>query len=302
MIADHEVSPPVLLQDFLVWMRQHRGVGESTLKHYEYHLVGLLDCLGDDPSRYTAQKLRDFVQQQSRNYSSSGGTKKLFTAVRMFLRFLTIEGKCSTGLNHALPSLAGWSQQGVPRYLPANEIESLIAACDPADKVGARDRAILLLLARLGLRAGDVASLRITDISWPQATIRVNGKSQREALLPLPQDVGDAILAYFEFGRPRVESDYVFLRCCAPFRPFAHGGPVSLIVRRAFLRSGIKTPSLGSHILRHSVASEMLRQGTPLYGIASVLRHRSIDTTTIYAKVDLDLLRQVAQPWPEVLR
>jgi site-specific recombinase XerD len=220
----------------------------------------------------------------------------------MFLRYLTIEGKCPAGLNYALPSLAGWSQQGAPRCLPAADVETLIAACDASDRVGMRDRAILLLLARLGLRAGDVASLRLPDISWPLATIRVSGKGQREALLPLPQDVGDAILTYLEFGRPHVESDHVFLRCCAPFRPFAHGGPVSLIVRRAFLRSGIKSPSLGSHILRHSVASEMLRQGTPLYGIATVLRHRSIETTTIYAKVDLKLLGEVAQPWPEVLR
>jgi site-specific recombinase XerD len=302
LIADRNEGRPALLQEFLAWMRQHRGVGEASLRRYEYHVMNLLDCVGEDPSRFTAQKLRGFVQQQSRKYSSTGGTKKLFTAVRMFLRYLTVEGKCPAGLNYALPSLAGWSQQGVPRYLPAADIETLIAACDPADKVGMRDRAILTLLARLGLRAGDVANLRIADISWPQATIRVSGKGQREDLLPLPQDVGDAILTYLEFGRPHVESDRIFLRCCAPFRPFAHGGPVSLIVRRTFLRSGIKSPSLGSHILRHSVASEMLRQGTPLYGIATVLRHRSIDTTTIYAKVDLDLLREVAQPWPEVLR
>jgi integrase/recombinase XerD len=302
VIVDPKEARPALLQEFLTWMRQHRGVGEASLRRYEYHLVDLLDCLGDDPSRFTAQKLRGFVQQQSRNYSSTGGTKALFTAVRMFLRHLTIEGKCSAGLNYALPSLAGWSQQGVSRCLPAADVETLIAVCDQTDKVGMRDRAILLLLARLGLRAGDVATLRLPDISWPQATIRVSGKGGREALLPLPQDVGDAILTYLEFGRPHVEYDHVFLRCCAPYRPFAHGGPVSLIARRAFLRSGIKSPSLGSHILRHSVASEMLRQGTPLYGIATVLRHRSIETTTIYAKVDLDLLREVAQPWPEVLR
>jgi integrase/recombinase XerD len=302
VVVDQAEPHPILLQNFLIWMRQHRGVGEATLEHYQYHLADLLECLGDDPSRLTALKLRDFVQQQSRNYSSSGGTKKLFTAVRMFLRYLTVEGKCPAELNFALPPLAGWSQKAVPNHLPAQDVESLISGCDAADKVGARDRAILLLLARLGLRAGDVANLRISDISWPQATIRLKGKSHREALLPLPQDVGDAILAYLEFGRPHVESNHVFLRCCAPFRSFAHGGPISLIVRRAFLRTGIKTPSLGSHILRHSVASEMLRQGTPLYGIASVLRHRTIDTTTIYAKVDLDLLRQVAQPWPEVLR
>jgi len=302
VIVDLEEARSALLQEFLTWMRQHRGIGDASLRRYEYHLVDLLDCLGDDPSRFTAQKLRGFVQEKSRNYSSTGGTKKLFTAVRMFLRYLTIEGKCPAGLNYALPSLAGWSKQGVPRCLPASDVERLIAACDATDRVGMRDRAILLLLARLGLRAGDVASLRLPDISWPLATIRVGGKGQREALLPLPQDAGDAILTYLEFSRPHVESDHVFLRCCAPFRPFAHGGPVSLIVRRAFLRSGIKSPSLGSHILRHSVASEMLRQGTPLYGIATVLRHRSIETTTIYAKVDLKLLSEVTQPWPEVLR
>lgn len=303
VIRDPEVSRPVLLQDFLAWMRQHRGVVEATLQHYEYHLADLLDHLGNDPSCFTAPELRDFVQQQSKHYSSTGGTKKLFTAVRMFLRYLTIEGKCPAELAYALPRLASWSQQSVSPRLPADDVERLIAACDPTDKkVGMRDRAILLLLARLGLRAGDVASLRLSDISWPQATIRVIGKEEREALLPLPQEVGDAILTYLEFGRPRVGSDHVFLRCYAPFRPFAGGNPISLIVRRALLRSGIKTPSLGSHILRHSVASEMLHQGIPLYGIASVLRHRSIATTTLYAKVDLDLLRQVAQPWPEVLR
>jgi integrase/recombinase XerD len=293
MVRYDEVSRPILLQDFLAWMRQHRGVIEATLQHYEYHLAHLLDRLGNDPSCFTAPKLRDFVQQQSRHYSSTGGTKKLFTAVKMFLRYLTIEGKCPAGLVHALPPLASWSQQSVPSRLPAGEVQRLIAACDPTDKVGVRDRAILLLLARLGLRAGDVASLRLPDISWPQATIRVIGKGQREALLPLPQEVGDAILAYLEFGRPRVESDHIFLRCCAPFRPFAGGNPVSLIVRRAFLRSGVKTPSLGSHILRHSVASEMLRQGIPLYGIATVLRHRSIDATTLYYVQAADMCSKV---------
>ena len=144
VIVDPKEARPVLLQEFLTWMRQHRGVGEASLRRYEYHLVELLDCLGDDPSRFTAQKLRGFVQQQSRNYSSTGGTKKLYTAVRMFLRYLTIEGKCPAGLNYALPSLAGWSQQGVPRCLPAADVETLIAACDPTDKVGMRDRAILL--------------------------------------------------------------------------------------------------------------------------------------------------------------
>ena len=163
---------------------------------------------------------------------------------------------------------------------------------------------VRLLLSQLGIpyEIVDVDILKGESRTAEFLKISPNGRT------PVLDDNGfilaesNAILAYLESGRPRIESDYVFLRCHAPFRPFAHGGPVSLIVRRAFLRSGIKAPSLGSHILRHSVASEMLRQGTPLYGIATVLRHRSIDTTTIYAKVDLGLLRQVAQPWPEVLR
>jgi len=291
---------PALLQNFLVWMQQHCGVGAATLYHYAYHLAALLRHLGEDTSAFTAQNLRDFVQERSKHYA--GGARKIFTAVRMFLRYLVVEGKCPAGLEYALPPVASWSQQALPRYLSPADIERLIGACDSKTNVGIRDRAIILLLARLGLRAGDVASLRLSDISWPEATLRVKGKGQKESLLPLPQEVGDAILAYLEFSRRPVASDFLFLRCCAPFRPFAHGGPVSLIVRRALLRSGVKAPSLGSHILRHSAATEMLRQGTPLYAIATVLRHRSIQTTTLYAKVDLDLLRQVAQPWPEVLR
>jgi site-specific recombinase XerD len=281
-------------------MSQHRGITEGTLGNYERHLRPLLKTLGDDPSRYTPSRLRDFVAKRSKGYSCEGA-KKIFTAVRMFLRYLVVEGRCPAGLEHALPRVASWSQQTLPRALPEADVERLIAACDPTTKVGIRDRAILLLLARLALRAGDIAALRFQDLCWEQGTVRVVGKSRRQALLPLPQCVGDAILAYLESGRPACESEHVFVRCCAPFRAFAQGGPISLIVRRAFQRSGVKSSCQGAHVLRHSAASEMLRQGIPLYGIAAVLRHQSIATTTLYTKIDVELLQRVAQPWPEVL-
>ncbi len=297
--VQRQAIPPVL-RSFLAWMSRHRGVVEATLRPYERHLGHLLDALGDDPSVYTAGKLRDFVQKRSKDYSCEGA-KKIFTAVRMFLRYLVAEGRCPVGLEHALPRLRSWSQQPLPRALPAADVQRLIAACDPTTKVGVRDRAILLLLACLALRAGDIAALRLSDLCWEQGTVRLLGKSRREVLLPLPQQVGDAILAYLESARPECECDHLFVRCCAPFQPFASGGSVSLIVRRAFFRSAVESPCKGAHVLRHSAASEMLHQGVPLHGIAAVLRHQSVQTTTLYTKLDLDLLRGVAQPWPEVL-
>jgi integrase len=165
--------------------------------------------------------------------------------------------------------------------------------------MGRRDRAVIVLLARLGLRASDVAALRLTDIDWEDASLLVKGKSRREARLPLPQQVGDAIVAYLEM-RPRVDADHVFVRCVAPFRGLS-GSSVSQIVRRTMRRADLTAPTYGSHILRHTAATEMLRRGVSLYDIGSVLRHRSSDMSAYYAKVDLDLLEQVVRPWPEVL-
>jgi integrase len=176
----------------------------------------------------------------------------------------------------------------------------VIAACDGDSPSLLRDRAIVLLLARLGLRAGDVARLRLTDIEWQSGTMRVAGKGRYEVRLPLPQDVGDAILRYLEC-LPRVDhSDYVFVRNIAPFRPGVSPCAVSSVVKRALKRAGITAPSKGAHLLRHTAATEMLRHGVPLDQIGLVLRHRSLHMTASYAKVDTALLQQVSQPWPEV--
>jgi integrase len=187
----------------------------------------------------------------------------------------------------------------LPRCLSVDEVEQLLAACDLTSATGLRDRAAIILLARLGLRASDVAALRFVDIDWSDGSILVKGKSRRETRLPLPQEVGDAMLAYLEH-RPHVADDRIFLRSLAPFRALP-AESVSQIVARAMRRAGVTAPAYGSHILRHTAATEMLRRGVSLYDIGSVLRHRSADMSAYYAKVDMDLLKLVVQPWPEVL-
>jgi site-specific recombinase XerD len=167
--------------------------------------------------------------------------------------------------------------------------------------MGARDRAILLLLARLGLRAGDIVRLRLGDIDWKEADIHVAGKGRCQASLPLTQEVGDAIVAYIKDGRPQTDVEALFVRSRAPYRALASHCAISMVVAQAMRRAGVTCPSRGAaHVLRHSVASSMLRQGASLQEIAAVLRHRSIATTEIYAKIDVVALRQIAQPWPEV--
>jgi len=197
--------------------------------------------------------------------------------------------------------VAHWRLSSLPRYLQAEDVERVIASCDQASAVGKRDRAILLLLARLALRAGDISQLRLEDIKWTEALISVSGKSRRETQLPLTQEVGQAVVEYLQHGRPQSDSTAVFVRSRAPFRAFANHCAISVIVERAMRRAGVTCPSRGAaHVLRHSAASSMLRQGASLQEIADVLRHRSIETTQIYAKVDVIALRSIAQPWPKV--
>jgi site-specific recombinase XerD len=231
----------------------------------------------------------------------SSTIEKMTTSLRAFLRYLAVEGRCQAGLDNAVPAYAHWQLADMPRYLSAEQVKRLIAACDGDTNARRRDRAIVLLLARLGLRAGDVAQLRLTDIEWQTGTLRVSGKSRYEVRLPLPQDVGKAIAAHLECRASVGRSDHVFLRTIAPYRPFRKGDGISSVVKRIMKRAGIVTPVKGAHVLRHTAATEMLRHGVPLEKIGLVLRHRGIDTTAYYAKADVALLKQVAQPWPEVL-
>lgn len=294
-------AEPAIVAAFRAWFQTHRGVKEPTLRQYSHGAVELLQELGADISQWNAQAVRDFFLDRSRQCGSPT-TQKLITSLRAFLRFLNFLGESRDDLSLAIPAVAHWRLARLPHFLSAEELARLIAACDGADFRRHRDRAIVLLLARLGLRAGDVAQLRLLDIDWNSGTLQVTGKGRYQVRLPLPQDAGNALLRYLEC-RPTlcVEADHVFVRNIAPYRPFESGDGVSSVVKHALKRAGIETSAKGAHLLRHTAATEMLRNGVPLDQAGLVLRHRSIDMTAYYAKVDVALLKQVAQPWPEVM-
>ena len=257
-------------------------------------------ALGDSPDHWQVEDVRTyFIERVGQGRTSTA--KKLVTSVRAFLRYLSAHGECRVDLDKAVPTLASWRLAELPRFLTTAEVDRLIAACDGDSSSRRRDRAILLLLARLGLRAGDVAQMRLVDLEWPTGTLRVSGKGRYQVRLPLPQEVGDAILNYLE-RRPHLPAcDQVFLRNIAPYRPMVGGDSISKVVKQAMKRAGVTAPVKGAHTLRHTAATQMLRQGVPLDRIALVLRHRGLDTTAYYAKADVNLLKQIAQPWPEML-
>lgn len=292
-------SAPALVTAFCDWFRTHRGVKEPTLRHYARGATDLVRALGEDVGRWNAQAVRNFLLEQA-SRSGTSTTQALITSLRAFIRFLNFGGECRDDLAIAIPAVAHWRLARLPRCLSADEVDRLIAASNGTSPGRLRDRAILLMLARLGLRSGDVAALRLSDIDWNNGTLQVTGKGRYQVRLPLPQDVGDALLRYLNCRPANVATDHVFLRSNAPCRPFASGDGVSSVVKHALKRAHIDTPARGAHLLRHTAATEMLRNGVPLDQAGLVLRHRSIDMTAYYAKADVALLKQIAQPWPEV--
>lgn len=294
--TSQEATQPELLSAFEQWMDVHRGVRSSTLINYRPHIKELLSELGENPERFDVAQLRTVLLAYAQHHSAAL-TKTRGIAFRVFLRFLTATGRAQPGLEAAIPTIAQWRLATLPRYLRPEDLERVIAACDGSTARGIRDKAIVLFLARLGLRASDVANLRLHDIEWSQGTFRVMGKSRREAKLPLPQDVGDAVLDYLHRMRPSVKTPYVFIRMIAPWKPITRY-VVQHAASEAIQRAGVETPSLGAHVLRHSAATALLRQGASLQVIGEVLRHRSVETTAHYAKVDTRLLHEVTLPWP----
>jgi len=287
---------PEILERYRLWLKRHRGVAEATIRNYITCIVPVIDMLGTDPSAYSAKLIRNAFWQRIENCSRSHA-RGVATSMRMYLRFLILQGTIPASLLATIPTIPQWRLSSLPRSIAGSEVEKTIASCSGLN-ASLRDRAILLLLARLALRAGDIAALRIGNIDWDRAEILVTGKSKCSAVLPLPQDVGDALYAYLATDRPTLDSDYVFVTSIAPYRPFANSGTVSKIVQRAFDRAQISTPDgRGAHVFRHSQATNLLRSGTSLNLIQSLLRHESADTTMIYAKTDVPMLLEVAQPW-----
>ena len=303
-IADPRQSNPTndetwqYLTEFQVWLQRYRGLqNDQTIKTYLQSMRRLLTLLGDDPAQYNATLIRDLMMQRAKTVSS-GFLAREASACRMYLRFLSMQGHCEASLADAVPTVVQQKFSTLPRHLPQDDIEHIIATCDRKTPIGMRDYAILLLLARLALRAGDVANLRLKDIDWDEAVIRVSGKSRRETALPLPQDVGNAIIDYIRHARPCVDRENLFVGVRAPFQPIS-SITVSNIARAAIKRSGIKAEGLpAARLFRHSAATNMLRDGTPMEVISALLRHQSMETTKVYARVDARMLQAVAQPWP----
>ena len=281
------------LATFRHWMRQQRGIMDSTLNTYQGILVDLLTALGTDPAAYTARAIRDFVLERAKPHGI-GRARGITVATRAYLKYLVAIGQCPAGRELAVPTFASWQLATVHRFLGQADIDRLLASFE--DNRRLRDRAIILLLARLGLRASEAANLTFDDFEWENGLLRLSGKSRREEHLPLTQEVGDVILAYIKQERPRIATRRLFLTETAPIRPIGRS-TIKCLVRRALDRAGIESAQRGAHLLRHSAATAMLRGGASLAGVGTVLRHRSPSVTALYAKVDICLLSEIAQPW-----
>ena len=283
-----------ILGEFRDWMLRNRGVLDSSLDTYQNILVHMFLVLGDAPEAYSAHAIREFVLGRAGMHGVAHA-RMTVTATRAFLRFLIATGRCPAGRDQAIPNFAGWQLAPVPDFLNDADITRIVAACSGEARL--RDRAVILFLVRLGLRASEVANLEFDHIDWRNGRIAIRGgKSRREEWLPLPQEVGEALLAYLDRGRPSLATPRVFVTAQNPMRPMSRFA-VNCLAQAALDRAGIQSGRRGSHLLRHSAATAMLRHGVNLAGVGAVLRHRSLSTTMQYAKVDFALLREIAQPW-----
>lgn len=293
-------STPVerLIEAYRAYLVQERGLAAGTVADY-LHVARLF--LATRPTdgglgleRLTAAEVSAFVLAECTT-RRVGSAKSIVAGLRSLLRYLYVSDRTETQLAAAVPKVAGWRLAGLPKAISPDDVDRLLASCDRRSTFGRRDFAVLAIFARLGLRSGEVAALELADIDWRAGEIVVRGKGRRQERLPLPVDVGQAIAGWLRRGRPRCESTKVFTRVRAPHHGLSRSG-VTAIVVSACARAGL--PAMHAHRLRHTAATEMLRAGASLAEIGQVLRHASVLTTAIYAKVDRSGLRALALPWP----
>ena len=283
-----------LLAEFRSYLVDERGLAAGTVVS-DVHIARLF-LAGRPPENFGLERLTPaeivaFVKEQC----EKRGAAYVTAGLRAFLRFCHVTGQTPRPLVGAVPKVASWRLAGLPKALDPDTVKALLSSCDRRTTYGRRDFAVLMLLVRLGLRSGEVASLRLEDVDWRLGELLIRGKGSKLERLPLPADVGEAIAGWLSRGRPRCAARQVITRLRAPHRSVTSGG-VTAIVRAACARAGV--PEVHAHRLRHTAATEMLRAGAGLTEIGQVLRHQSVLTTAIYAKVDRTGLRELASPWP----
>lgn len=301
-------QPPVadtaqsrIVAEFRRYLLQERGLSPSTLLNYvpvaEQFLAERFHNRAPNFAALRAPHVTGFVMRHAHQLSPVRAGL-MVTALRSFFRYLRHRGEIATDLAGCVPSVPNRSLSTLPRFLPAATVERILECCDRKTPSGRRNHAILLLLARLGVRAGEVVGLSLDDIDWTTGQITIRGKGGKSAQLPLPADVGSALAAYLRHDRPRSATRSVFLRHRAPLVGFGNSSTISSLVRRALKHAGVESVHKGAHVLRHSLATSLLRQGGSLDEIGELLRHQSPNTTAIYAKVDVTALHTLALPWP----
>ena len=282
-------------------MRQERALASTTLIAYTPFVSDFLtEHFGTGPvdlSSLSAADVTRFVRCRAARIHSKR-VQLMTAALRSFLRFAYYRGDVHTDLAACVPAVANWSPSNLPKAFPSAQIKRVLASCNRRTAVGRRDYAILLLLARLGLRAREVTTLTLEALDWEAGGITVRGKGGHDSPMPLPPEVGEALADYLRNGRPPTASRCVFLRARAPVQSLKGSWAIACVVRGALARAGMESPRKGAHQFRHGLACQMLRRGASLAEIGEVLRHRSLQTTAIYAKVDLPALRSLALPWP----
>jgi integrase/recombinase XerD len=289
-------SRDLLLASFERYLLGERALAEGTVHGYVMHARWFLDGLADDDVlvRLSAGEVTGAVVRKADSGVSVAAAQYFVSGLRAFLRFCFLEGLVAADLSPAALLVRGRRRSSLPKGISRANARALLAACDRRSLIGRRDYAMIITLLRLGLRRGELARLTLDDVDWRAGELVVHGKG-REDRLPLPADVGGAIAGYLRRGRPVSDRRELFLRARAPFAPI-DPSTVASTVRRACRRAGI--PEVGSHRLRHTTACEMVSAGVPIVRIGQVLRHQSLQTTAIYARVDVEQLRELAAPWP----
>lgn len=299
-----DVSPlAAILDRYEKHLRSERGLTTATIINYlPFARKFLSDRFGEGPFLLKVVRPRDisgFILRHARTMSCRRA-QLMTTAFRSFFRFLFQRGELQVDLAPSIPTVADWRLSTLPRYITAEEVIRVLGSCDRHTATGRRDYALLLLLARLGLRAGEIVAMQLEDIDWRSGEILVRGKGLLYDRMPLPVDVGQALAVYLRHDRPSSKTRRVFVCRKAPQRGFSGPSTVSTIVRRALDRAGLHPGFKGAHLLRHSLATSMIRSGASMSEIGEILRHRSPSTTEIYAKLDFEGLRSLAQPWPNL--